>query len=39
MRNALPYLMIAANCCGLPIIGFVIGFLTGRGYRVRFEKS
>jgi hypothetical protein len=31
--------MLAANCCGLPLIGVVMGFLIGRGYRIRFEKS
>jgi hypothetical protein len=39
VREILPYVMIAANCCGLPIIGFIIGFFVGRGYRVRLERS
>lgn len=39
MRDVLPYVLMTANCCGLPIIGFLIGFFAGRGYRIRFERS
>jgi hypothetical protein len=37
-NNIVPWLTLFGGCCAWPAVVGVIGFLIGRGYRVRVEK-